>query len=80
MRLAGWFSHANAVLVGRTKAPSDQAFTQVDAVRSALSDLDVPVILDVDCGHVPPQLVLVNGAVTDLTIDNTTQTITQHLR
>ena len=64
MRLAGWFDRANAVLVGRTRAPDDPGFTQVDAVRSALAGLDVPVLLDVDCGHVPPHLVLANGART----------------
>ncbi len=62
MRLAGWFDRANAILVGRTRAPDDPGFTQVDAVRSALAGLDIPVLIDVDCGHVPPHLALVNGA------------------
>lgn len=80
MRLAGWFDHANAVLVGRTNAPDEPGFTQLDAVRSAMADLDVPVLTDLDFGHVPPQLALVNGAVTDLTVTDTTTTLTQHLR
>ncbi|MBA3797721.1 MAG: LD-carboxypeptidase [Geodermatophilaceae bacterium] len=80
MRLAGWFDRANAVLVGRTAAPDAPGFTQSDAVRSALGDLDLPVVVDVDLGHVPPQLVLVNGAMTDLTVAGATKTITQHLR
>jgi len=79
MRLAGWFDRANAVLVGLTAAPDAPGFTQRDAVRSALADLDVPVVTDVDFGHVSPQLVLVNGAMTDLTITGATKTITQHL-
>lgn len=79
MRLAGWLDRANAVLVGRTAAPDAPGFTQRDAVLSALADLDVPVVTDVDFGHVPPQLVLVNGAMTDLTITGATKTITQHL-
>ncbi len=79
MRLAGWFDRADAVLVGRTAAPDAPGFTQRDAVRSALADLDIPVVTDVDFGHVPPQLVLVNGAMTDLTITGATKTITQQL-
>jgi muramoyltetrapeptide carboxypeptidase LdcA involved in peptidoglycan recycling len=63
LRLAGWFEHANAVLIGRTPAPDAPGYTQVDAVRDALGGLGVPVILDVDCGHVPPHLALVNGAL-----------------
>ena len=80
MRLAGWFEHANAVLVGRTRAPDADGFTQRDAVRSALDGLDVPVVLDVDCGHVPPHLALVNGALAQLEVAGATRTLTQELR
>lgn len=80
MRLAGWFDQANAVLVGRTHAPDAPGFTQLDAVRSALGDLDAPVVLDVDCGHVPPHLALVNGALADLSITPGATTLIQHLR
>jgi muramoyltetrapeptide carboxypeptidase LdcA involved in peptidoglycan recycling len=80
LRLAGWFDRANAVLVGRTQAPDAEGFRQEDAVRSALADLDVPVVLDVDCGHVVPQLALVNGAAAHLVVDGDRQRLTQHLR
>lgn len=79
LRLAGWFEPVNAVLVGRTAAPAENGFSQVDAVRSATGDLDVPVVLDVDCGHLPPHLALVNGALTELVIDGTRATLTQRL-
>lgn len=77
MRLAGWFDRANAVLVGRTNAPDVPGLTQTDAVRSALSGLDVPVLLDVDCGHVPPHIALVNGAMATVTWTPESATITQ---
>lgn len=79
LRLAGWFDRAAAVLVGRTGAPASGGFTQVDAVRSALADLDVPVVLDVDCGHVLPQLALVDGALAEVRVDDREQSITQRL-
>ncbi len=79
MRLAGWFDQANAVLVGRTQAPDVEGFTQDDAVRSALDGLDLPIVLDVDCGHVPPHLALVNGALAHLTVTGETQSIEQTL-
>ncbi|MCU1693380.1 MAG: mccF [Frankiales bacterium] len=63
LRLAGWFDAATCVLLGRTSAPASGGFTQLDAVRSALGTLPVPVLLDVDLGHVPPQLSLVDGAL-----------------
>jgi muramoyltetrapeptide carboxypeptidase len=80
MRLAGWFDRAAVVLVGRTNAPATGAFSQQDAVRSVLGDLDVPVVLDVDCGHVPPQLSLVNGALAEVTFDGSGWRLVQHLR
>ena len=78
LRLAGWFDAANAVLISRTNAPDAPGFSQRDAVRSALGDLDVPVVLDVDCGHVPPHLALVNGARVELTVGEE-QTLVQSL-
>ncbi|MEU9864617.1 S66 peptidase family protein [Streptomyces sp. NPDC047971] len=62
MRLAGFFERANAVLVGRTSAPDAASLTQHEAVMDALGSLNVPIIADVECGHVPPYLPLVNGA------------------
>ncbi|GCD40450.1 S66 peptidase family protein [Streptomyces paromomycinus] len=62
MRLAGFFDAANAVLVGRASAPDSASLTQHEAVLDALGPLNVPVIADVECGHVPPYLPIVNGA------------------
>lgn len=62
MRLNGFFTGANAVLVGRTRAPAIDSLTQHEAVIDALGCLDVPIIADVECGHVAPYLPIVNGA------------------
>lgn len=62
MRLAGFFDEANAVLVGRTEAPGTGSLTQHQAVLDALGPLNVPIIADVECGHVAPYLPIVNGA------------------
>ncbi|MGC5165458.1 S66 family peptidase [Luteimicrobium sp. DT211] len=69
LRYAGWFDDARAVLVGRTGGADLPGWTQHDAVRHALGDLGVPVVGDVDCGHVPPHLALVNGALATVTHD-----------
>ena len=79
MRLAGWFDVANAVLVARTGAPDAPGFTQEDAVRSALAGIDVPVVMDVDCGHLPPHLALVNGALAEVTMDGDGARLVQRL-
>lgn len=81
LRLAGWFDHAVAVLVGRTHAPeSEGGFTQRDAVVDALGMLDVPIIVDLEIGHVPPHLPLVNGATARVVVGGDRREITQELR
>ena len=79
LRLAGWFDHARAILVGRTSAPDHAQLTQREAVLDGLGRLDVPIVFDMEIGHVPPQLPLVNGALATLTIDGDTREITQRL-
>lgn len=44
-----------------------------------LGDLNLPVVLDFDTGHQPPQLPLVNGALADVRLDGASGSITQHL-
>ena len=63
MRLAGFFADASLILVGRTLAPPIDSLTQHEAVADALGGLGVPIIADVECGHVAPYLPLVNGAL-----------------
>jgi muramoyltetrapeptide carboxypeptidase LdcA involved in peptidoglycan recycling len=62
MRLAGFFDRANAILVGRTSAPDNGSLSQHEAVLDALGSLNVPIIADIECGHVPPYMPIVNGA------------------
>lgn len=66
LKLAGWFEAANAILIGRTAAEVVEGFTQRDALVDALGDLDIPILYDLDIGHLPPQLILVNGALASL--------------
>ena len=66
IRLAGWCASANAILVGRSAGPQLREFTVRDCLLDALGDLPIPVIYDMDIGHVPPQLILINGALARL--------------
>ncbi len=79
MRLAGFFEAANAVLVGRAPAPDTASLTQHQAVLDALGTLDVPIVADVECGHVPPFLPLVNGARARVVHTSTHSELTQSL-
>ncbi len=79
LRLAGWFDAANAVLVGRPAGPGSAGFAQVDALEHALGDLAVPVLYDLDIGHVPPQLAVVNGSRATVELTASSATLAQQL-
>ncbi|GKW25720.1 LD-carboxypeptidase [Pectobacterium polonicum] len=82
LRLHGWFNKVNGILIGRSAGPNVSVPTQhnyLDALRSALGDLAVPVLYDVDIGHIPPQLSLVNGARAIVLFTQDSGSITQQL-
>ena len=79
MRLAGFFSEARAVIVARTLAPDSPTLTQHDAVLDALGVLGVPIIAGVGCGHVPPYVPMVNGALGRLRVGASLTSLTQTL-
>jgi muramoyltetrapeptide carboxypeptidase len=69
VRLSGWFDNVRGVLIGRSNGPEAKAETDLqsdDALQAVLGDLPCPVLVDVDIGHRPPQLTLVNGALAEL--------------
>ncbi len=65
LRWAGWLDGISGLLIGRSAAPDStapSALRYIDALHSTLGALGCPVIVDVDIGHRPPQMVLINGA------------------
>ena len=82
LRAAGWFDGVAGVLIGRSAAPDagkPGALRYADALHAALADLPCPVLVDVDIGHLPPQMLLVNGARADVEFDGTGGSVAQSL-
>jgi muramoyltetrapeptide carboxypeptidase LdcA involved in peptidoglycan recycling len=79
MRLNGFFDGAAAVLIGRTSAPDAETLPQREAVLDALAPLGVPIVGEVDLGHVPPQLTIVNGALGRLRFGDDVAALEQRL-
>lgn len=80
LRYAGWFDDATAILIGRTRAPDSTTMTQREAVLDALGDLDLPIVFDLEFGHVPPRLPFVNGALATIEVGPDVRRITQEMR
>jgi len=71
MKLAGWFDRCACIMFGRSPANHSVEDYTVEDVYSELADeLSVPVIYDIDCGHVPPQMTFINGAYAEIEVEN----------
>ena len=68
-RWAGWFDGLAGLLIGRSAAADTSGVHELryeTALQRELGGLSFPVLVDVDIGHRPPQLMLVNGALADV--------------
>lgn len=73
MKACGCFGNTNGVLIGRPASyKPKENFGLTDALHRVFDDLGIPVLYDVDIGHVPPQLTLVNGAYAEIDYRNGT--------
>lgn len=64
LKEAGWFDRVKGFIFGRPAfftAMYDIPYEE--AVLSVLGELEVPVILEADIGHKPPQMTMINGAL-----------------
>lgn len=78
MKMSGWFDYCNGLVYGRLEGYKDVSdFTFIDALNDL--KLDIPVIYDVDIGHLPPQLTLINGAFATLRMASGKGVIEQRL-
>ncbi|CAI6079922.1 S66 family peptidase [Cohnella sp. JJ-181] len=81
MKLAGWFEHCSGILFGRSAVHiPKEGYTELDVFEEIESELGVPVVYDVDCGHKPPQLTLINGAYAEVDVEAGRGTLVQTFR
>nr|WP_224749740.1 S66 peptidase family protein [Polycladospora coralii] len=81
MKLAGWFEGCAGILFGRSDANAPVQNYTIEVLYKELADeLQIPIIYDIDCGHVPPQMTLINGAYAEVEYNNGKGKIRQHFR
>ncbi len=67
LREAGWFEHAAGFVFGRPAMfHTDTDVNYLEAVLSILGDFNLPIILEADIGHKPPQFTMMNGAIAEI--------------
>ncbi|RJE86028.1 LD-carboxypeptidase [Paenibacillus sp. 1011MAR3C5] len=81
LKLAGWFDDCSGLMFGRsaTNAPVEDYVIE-DVYRDLAEELRVPIIYDIDCGHVPPQMTFINGAYAEIAVSAGKGTVTQYFR
>lgn len=81
MKNAGYFENCNGIIFGRPFIiREDYEMSFSDVIKDAIGDLNIPIILDADIGHVSPQMPIVNGSILDVTCENGKGTIQTFLR
>lgn len=67
MKNAGYFENCNGIIFGRPfSVREDYEISLINAIKDALAQLNIPIILNADIGHIPPQIPIVNGAILEI--------------
>ncbi|MBS4213844.1 MULTISPECIES: S66 family peptidase [Neobacillus] len=78
MKLAGWFDNCSGLLFGRSPANMPvENYTIEDVYQDLADELQIPIVYDIDCGHVPPQVTFINGAFAEVEVTDGKGTVLQ---
>lgn len=68
LKEAGWFKYAKGFIIGRPLHLGEIAFNQsfYDSTLNMLKDLNLPIMIDVDLGHIAPSIPIINGALASI--------------
>lgn len=79
---AGWFEGAKGFLIGRSVHFKDDfaGYTNRDAVKDMLAQYKAPIVMDIDLGHMSPQMPFISGAYGTVTTTENTISIRYELR
>lgn len=83
MAHAGWFEHCSGFLIGRPRIGMDVEEFGIDHYQAAcemLKPYHVPVLMDLDIGHLPPSMPLICGSMAQVVSDGKTYRVEMELR
>ena len=77
MKEAGWFAYLKGFLIGRPLCFGEEAFgiDQYRAVTDVLAEYNVPIIMDLDLGHLPPSIPMICGSTARVNVSGNDITI-----
>ncbi len=82
LREADWFKYVKGFLIGRPLHYGEEMFgvDQYNAVTGILGELGVPIIMDTDIGHLPPQMPIISGALAEVVAEDNSLVIKYDLK
>lgn len=71
LKACGWFERVSGFIIGRPMMYGEEAFglDMYQAVLEPLKEFGVPIIMDADIGHLPPQIPMISGAFARVSLD-----------
>lgn len=72
LKNANWFNNIKGFLIGRSLQFNDESFglTPIDSYIDMLKEYNVPILLNIDLGHISPSLPFRNGAYATIKYEN----------
>ncbi len=79
---AGWFEKAKGFLIGRpyTFGREEFGMDHIAAYTGALEGHDVPILMDLDIGHLPPMMPIISGCFGEIHAEKNSLRIEQMLK
>lgn len=70
LKEAGWLEYVKGFLIGRPMLFGEEMFgiDQYRAVTDALAEYNVPIIMDLDIGHLPPMMPIISGSTAKISV------------
>lgn len=67
----GWFKYTKCIIIGRIgKEVSYYDISYQEAIQHSLQELNIPIIINADIGHVSPRMTIINGAIATVSSKN----------
>ena len=68
MREAGWFRYVKGFLIGRPRHFGEEAIgvDMYNAVTDIVGEFGVPIVMDLDIGHLPPMMPIISGSMAEI--------------
>lgn len=83
MEHAGWFRHCSGFLIGRPRVgmgAEEFGIDEYQAVTEMLTKYRVPILMDVDIGHISPMMPLVCGSMAQVISDGKTYQVQMFMK